>query len=283
MSMAALVLNRRGARLMANYRAFAAASATSGAAQGPLSERRFRRTAQRRALPGEGFLLTDEEGIAICLWRVAPNISRRSLGPRTDIYGRRFKASLPLDLYYLLVPSPRIPSAAAAARLDAARDARSGLLVASELTISSPRATSSPKRGARHGQRPLSVADQLTLWDRTSNMPPAATYVMRMLLLDSELDLDEYPIVVERDDRSWRAAMSAVRILDRSSARRRSACVPRRRDRLPVGDGLRVTVSSSAIRRDARRARRQRQRRVVRAPFPGLLRRGAGRPKTGRR
>jgi hypothetical protein len=45
---------------------------------------------------------------------------------------------------------------------------------------------------------PLSVADYLTLWDRLKRLPPAATYVLRMLLLDSEVALDEYPPVEER-------------------------------------------------------------------------------------
>jgi hypothetical protein len=187
---------------MANYRAIAAASATilgllrdrfpSGDFGGPLNVELYQ---------AKDFTSPMKEGIAICLWRVAPNISRRALGPRTDIHGRRFKPSLPVDLFYLLVPFAD----------DAERQQRLlgwmlramhelGPLVASELNhFLAESDIFAEAESLDMVNDPLSIADQLSLWDRIKHMPPAATYAMRMLLLDSDERLDEYPIVTERE------------------------------------------------------------------------------------
>ena len=186
---------------MANYRAIAAASATI---QGLLRDRfpagDFGGPLDVALYQAKDFGNPMKEGIAICLWRVAPNISRRSLGPRTDVFGRRFKASLPIDLSYLLVPYAD----------DAERQQRLlgwmlramhdlGPLVASQLNhFLAESDIFAEAESLDLVNDPLSIADQLTLWDRIKHLPPAATYAMRMLLLDSDHDLDEYPIVVER-------------------------------------------------------------------------------------
>ncbi|MDV3456317.1 Pvc16 family protein [Sphingomonas sp. HF-S4] len=186
---------------MANYRAIAAASTTilgllrdrfpNGDFGGPLTIELYQ---------AKDFATPMKEGIAICLWRVAPNISRRALGPRTDIHGRRFKPSLPIDLFYLLVPYAD----------DAERQQRLlgwmlramhelGPLVASELNhFLAESDIFAEAETLDMVNDPLAIADQLTLWDRIKHMPPAATYAMRMLLLDSDETLDEYPIVTER-------------------------------------------------------------------------------------
>ena len=187
---------------MANYRAIAAASATlqgllrdrfpSGDFGGPLTVELYQ---------AKDFLAPMKEGIGLCLWRVAPNVSRRSLGPRTDIYGRRFKASLPIDLYYLLVPfaeDGERQQRLLGWMLRAMHDL--GPLVASQLNhFLAESDIFAEAESLDMVYDPLSIADQLTLWDRIKQMPPSATYAMRMLLLDSEIDLDEYPIVVERE------------------------------------------------------------------------------------
>jgi hypothetical protein len=45
----------------------------------------------------------------------------------------------------------------------------------------------------------LALGDYLTLWDRLKRLPPAAAYVVRLLLIDSEKPLDEHPLVEERN------------------------------------------------------------------------------------
>ena len=188
---------------MANYRAIAAASATL---QGLLRDRFPSADFGGGSLnvqlyQSKDFASPMKEGLAICLWRVAPNIPRRSQAPRTDIFGRRFKPSLPIDLFYLLVPYAD----------DAERQQRLlgwmlramhdlGPLVASELNhFLAESDIFAEAESLDMVQDPLAIADQLTLWDRLRNLPPAVAYVMRMLMLDSEIGLDEYPMVVERD------------------------------------------------------------------------------------
>ena len=45
-----------------------------------------------------------KEGVTIYLYRVAVNASLRSLPPTTAPDGRRYRAALPVDIYYLLTP-----------------------------------------------------------------------------------------------------------------------------------------------------------------------------------
>ncbi|WP_310498221.1 Pvc16 family protein [Sandarakinorhabdus sp.] len=153
---------------------------------------------QLRQMPEIATAMAD--GIAVCLWRVTPNVQRRALGPRTDIHGRRFRPSLPIDLHYLLVPYGK----------DAERQQRLlgwmlramddlGPLVASQLNhFLAESDIFADTETVDLVLDPLSIPDHLTLWDRVKVLPPAASYVMRMLVLDSEKTLDEYPRVVER-------------------------------------------------------------------------------------
>lgn len=187
---------------MANYRAIAAASA---AIQGLLRDRfpsgDFGGPLNIELYQSKDFSAPMKEGIGVCLWRVAPNTSRRALGPRTDIHGRRFKASLPIDLYYLMVPFAD----------DSERQQRLlgwmllamhelGPLVASQLNhFLAESDIFAEAESLDLVNEPLSVPDQLSLWDRIKHMPPAALYVMRMVMLDSDASLNEYPDVVERN------------------------------------------------------------------------------------
>lgn len=142
-----------------------------------------------------------KEGIAICLWRVAPNTSRRNFVSRSDALGRRFRGSLPLDLFYLIVPYAE----------QAERQQRLLGWVMRAMHELGPLAPTQLNHYLAESDvfaetesldavgETLGVADYLTLWDRLKRLPPAATYVLRMLLLDSEIALDEYPLVEERD------------------------------------------------------------------------------------
>lgn len=48
-----------------------------------------------------------EEGISLFLYRVTVNTTRRSIPPRTESTGTRFKGPLPIDLNYMLTPWAR--------------------------------------------------------------------------------------------------------------------------------------------------------------------------------
>jgi hypothetical protein len=140
-----------------------------------------------------------KEGIALFLWRMAPNVNRRNPGIRTDALGRRFRPSLPVDLNYLLVPFAD----------DSDRQQRLfgwmlrtvddiGPLLASRLNNSLSDSVFNPAEALELVLDPLSVSDHLTLWDRIKTMPLFANYVVRMLMLDSEAQIIEAPLVVER-------------------------------------------------------------------------------------
>ena len=147
------------------------------------------------------FVSPMREGIAICLWRVAPNTSLRTLGTRTDALGRRFRGSFPVDLYYLIVPfaeqserQQRLLGWVMRAMHDLGPLAPTHLnhfLAESDIFAEDESLDAVAD--------PLSVGDYLSLWDRVRRLPAAATYVVRMVRLDSRIAIEEYPLVEERN------------------------------------------------------------------------------------
>jgi len=142
-----------------------------------------------------------KEGIAICLWRVAPNTGRRNFTSRTDALGRRFRGSLPIDLFYLIVPYAE-QAERQQRLLGWAMRAMHELGTLAPTQLNHYLAESDVFAEAESLDAvgdPLGVGDYLTLWDRLKRLPPAATYVLRMLLLDSEIPIEEHPLVEERN------------------------------------------------------------------------------------
>ena len=187
---------------MATYHAIAAASATiKGLLRDRFPSAEFGGPLNIELYQAKDFGNAMKDGIAVCLWRVTPNISRRATGPRTDIMGRKFKPSLPIDLSYLLVPYAETAERQLRLlgwMLRAMEDL--GPLVASQLNHFLAESDIFAEVEALDLVNDLmSVADQLTLWDRIKTMPPSATYVMRLLMLDSDQRIEEFPLVVERE------------------------------------------------------------------------------------
>jgi hypothetical protein len=142
------------------------------------------------------------EGFGILLWRVAINLQRRARGARTDIFGNRFRPSLPVDLSFLIVPYAadaekhlRMLGWAMRALEDA------GTLTASQLNHYLQESdVFAPEEDVELVCDPLAVSDHLSMWDRMRKHPPiGAFYLVRMALLDSDQPIHEYPQVVERD------------------------------------------------------------------------------------
>ena len=174
---------------MAHYRAIEAA----GAAIAGLIKERYPRDEFGASLNVKTVQVTEvetslkDEGIGICLWRVTVNGQRRARGPRIDAFGNRFKPSLPLDLSFLVIPHSS----------DAGKQARmlgwvmraledAGPLTAAQLNFYLPESDIfAPDEDVDLVCDPLALADYLTLWDRFKQLPPAANYLMRMLLIDS--------------------------------------------------------------------------------------------------
>jgi hypothetical protein len=142
----------------------------------------------------------NSDGFAILLWRVAINVQRRARGPRTDIFGRRFKPSLPIDLSFLI-----IPVATAAEKqlrmlgwvMRALEDA--GPLTAAQLNhYLAEDDIFAPGEEVDLVCDPLALPEYLSMWDRLRRHPLSANYLMRMVLLDSIETIDEAGIVLER-------------------------------------------------------------------------------------
>lgn len=140
------------------------------------------------------------DGFGILLWRVAVNGQRRARGPRTDVFGNRFKPSLPIDLSFLVIPVAG--SAEKQLRMlgwvmRALEDA--GPITAAQLNeYVGDDGIFSAEEDVDLVCDPLTVADQLTMWDRIRKHPLFANYLMRMVLVDSQQPLDEGRPVLER-------------------------------------------------------------------------------------
>jgi len=147
-----------------------------------------------QAPPAEGFYLV--------LWRVGIGGSPRNLPPRRARDGRIYKPSLPVDLYFLMLP--------VAAKADKQTQmlgwaltflhqlpALSGEVI-NRYTIGSP-AVFQPEESVELIADPLTTADYLSLWDRVkTGFQAGMTYVARMVLLDIDQPEPTGALVTER-------------------------------------------------------------------------------------
>ncbi len=139
-------------------------------------------------------------GIAIYLHRVTPANSIRNMPPRIAPDGRRFRPSLPLDIHFLLIPYAR--DAFKQQRLHGwamrtIEDTPSSTTASSINTDPSP--TSSPGRVHRHDHGDDRLPGSGRRVERGEpNIQPAVPYVVRMLQLDSALEMTEAGLVQTR-------------------------------------------------------------------------------------
>jgi Pvc16 N-terminal domain len=115
----------------------------------------------------------------------------RNLTLRRTPDGRRFRPSLPLDLYYMITPWAQ----------DVERQHRMmgwvmrmiediGVFSAGHLNhYLAETDTFAPHEGLEIICDPLSLTDYLTLWDRLRpRLPASATYTLRMVCIDSDVE-----------------------------------------------------------------------------------------------
>jgi hypothetical protein len=140
------------------------------------------------------------DGFAILPWRVAINTQRRARSPRVDIFGRRFRPSLPLDLSFLIIPvasSTEKQLRMLGWVMRALEDA--GSITAAQLNdYLTEDSIFSVEEDLDLVCDPLSVVDQLSMWDRIRRHPLFVNYLVRMVLIDSNQSLDDTGIVLER-------------------------------------------------------------------------------------
>jgi hypothetical protein len=149
----------------------------------------------------KSFLTPMEEGIALYLHRVTPANSIRNMPPRIAPDGRRYRPSLPLDIHFLLIPYAR----------DAFKQQR--LLGWAMRTIEDTPILYDNFLN-QYGPEPdifrpgecidmimetIAYQDLGAVWNVANpNIQPAAPYVVRMLQLDSQLEMSEAGLVQTR-------------------------------------------------------------------------------------
>lgn len=186
---------------MANYRAIAA---TSTALAGLLRDRyprdEFGAGLDIGLYQARDFESPMQDGFSIYLFRVAVNGAMRNLTLRRSPDGRRYRPSLPLDLHYMITPWAQ----------DTERQQRmlgwvmrlmedTSVLSAGHLNHYMPETdTFGPQEGIEVVCDPLSLNDYLTLWDRLRRLPSSATYALRMVLIDSDVSVEDGAAVQSR-------------------------------------------------------------------------------------
>ncbi len=144
---------------------------------------------------------TIKEGLSIYLYRVTANTTRRNLPPRRTPTDQRLRPPLPLDLYFLLTPwaddaEKQLRLLGWAMRtLDDTCILPSGLLNAHspETDIFDENET------VELILDPLSLQDTAVLWENLkANIQPSASYVARLIALDSTVAITEQAPVQTR-------------------------------------------------------------------------------------
>lgn len=187
---------------MANYRAIAAVStALAGLIRDRYPRDEFGTGLDVELYQTRNFETPMTEGFSLFLYRVAINGAVRNLTYRRSPDGRRFRPSLPLDLYYMISPWAQ----------DIERSHRmlgwvmrlmedQSVLSSGHLNHYMPETdTFLPNEGVEIICDPLSLNDYFTLWDRLRpRIPPSATYALRMVLIDSDVVISDGPPVQTR-------------------------------------------------------------------------------------
>lgn len=186
---------------MAHYRAVAAVcAAIRGLLKETYPRAEFGTKLEIDTVQAKDVANLGKEGIAILLWGVTINTQRRSLPPRTDLLGRTFKSSLPIDLSVMLLPyaetaerQHRLLGWAMRALADS-----SGLAAGQLNNYLAETDVFADIECVDLVCDPLGVADYLALWSRIEKAPLSVNYLVRMVMLDSQLELTSGAPVIER-------------------------------------------------------------------------------------
>lgn len=156
----------------------------------------------RAEFPAAGFALYQAkdfqspmtEGISLYLHRVVASTARRRLPDRIDAAGRRFRPSLPVDLYFLMTPwaqSATLQHHLLAWAMRVLEDTPS--LPAGLLNRFSARPdTFAPEESIDLALEAVPQQDVLAIWEVAKHhMQISATYVARVVPIDSAIELEQ--------------------------------------------------------------------------------------------
>ncbi len=142
------------------------------------------------------------DSFSVYLYRVAINGSVRNSSSKRTPEGHRFRPSLPLDLYYLITPWVT----------DTERQHRMlgwlmrmledvGTLGSSHLNHNQYSVGTNTFLATESIDivcDPLALNDYFTIWDRLGALPLSITYVLRMVMIDSNVSIDDGKLVQTR-------------------------------------------------------------------------------------
>jgi len=140
--------------------------------------------------------------VTLYLYRVTLSSVRRHIGPRVAPDGTRYQPSIPVDLFYLLTAWASDPLLQ--------QQLLGWCVTVLEETPVLPRSLLNAYRGGEeifHPDetvefvwQPITLADISEIWEVAKTSPqPSASYIARMVQLDSTVKLDEYPLVQTRE------------------------------------------------------------------------------------
>ena len=150
----------------------------------------------------ENFSKPMDEGVSLFLYRISLNGSQRRIPSRMDSNGKRYFSPLPVDLYYMLTPWAK--SVLKQQRLlgwcmrvlDDTPILPMGLLN-----------HNMPEKEIFHSNEqvelicdPMSLQDIINLWENLRpKLQTSITYVARLILLESTIEIPEHEMVQTRE------------------------------------------------------------------------------------
>ncbi len=186
---------------MASFNAIGATSATLlGLIRDAYPRTEFGNSLNIELYQAKSFETPMKEGFSIYLYRTTINGSVRNMTFRRTPDGSRFRPSLPLDLFYLITPWAE----------NAERQHRMlgwlmrmlediGTLSASHLNHYIAETDTFPETESIDIVcDPLALNDYFTLWERLKALPLSMTYVLRMVMVDSEVGIQDGALVRTR-------------------------------------------------------------------------------------
>jgi hypothetical protein len=190
---------------MANYRAIAATAASlAGLIRDRYPREEFGTGLEILLYQTRDFESPMLDGFSIYLYRVAVNGTVRNRTLRRALDGRRYRPSLPLDLYFMITPwAQNVETQLRMLGWVMRSMEDTGVLSAGHLNhYLRENDTFAPNEGLEIICDPLSLSDYLTLWDRLRpRLPASATYTLRVVTIDSDVPiLDAPPVQTRRFD-----------------------------------------------------------------------------------
>ncbi|HEY6000568.1 MAG TPA: DUF4255 domain-containing protein [bacterium] len=151
---------------------------------------------QQPAHYGDGM----SEGFSLLLYRVSVNATLRNLPSRRGVDGRRLRPSLPLDLHYVLTPWAKSADTQQVLLGWAMRFLEDRSILPAGIINSYLPGVFRQDEAIELVCDSLPLQEYFNLWDKLkTKMQVSATYVARMVLLDSECEVAESPAVQTRE------------------------------------------------------------------------------------